>query len=509
MPEISPDGQSMRFELRNDITWDNGDAFTVDDAIFSIKILVSPLLNNPSYKSTYASIFRDVRKDSLNPQQFVFYTNGFHRSNHDIFLEIFMLQKSKWDPDHLLDSLTLPQLLQPTFKANGDLARWFEKFNSPETFTNLKNLEGLGPYRIIQWEPESHLVLEKKEKWWGHKDSSVLNSAHPKKIIFKLMADDASVYYAVKNQQIDATIRMTTGKLLKLQKHDYFNKAYSSDFIDQYAYTYIGLNMKPDGVRNKPLFTSKKIRRAMAHLVPVDDIIKIFAKGKALRMITCVHPIKKEFNKNLAPIPYDPTKAIALLEQEGWRDTDGDNIRDKVINGEKIKFSFKLNYVGFVPGNKETCLLIKDCMYRVGIEVLPNPLDFAQFYQECYNQSFDAELGAWLGSGGHEDFSQLFGTRSWVQHGENFCGFGNSLTDSLIDACNKTRDDEEYYRLVNRFQEILYDEQPYVFIMSPKNKVILHRRFVNAKAYVEKPHFYVNSFLLPTRKSNSIKPTIP
>lgn len=509
MPEISPDGTRMVFELRNDITWDNGEPFTVDDALFSIKILVCPLVNNPSYKSTYTSIFRDIRKDSLNPQRFVFYTNGFHRSNTDIFLEMFMLQRSKWDPSHLMDQYTVSDFLSPGFKPDQALIQWAEKFNGKETFTRLENLTGLGPYQITQWEPDSYLVLEKKKNWWGHQDSSILNHAYPDKIIFKLIMDDASVYYALKNQQIDATVRITTGKLLKLQKHVYFNQAYYSDFIDQYAYTYIGLNMRPDGIRNKPFFTSKKVRRAMAHLVPVDDLIKIFNKGKAQRMVTCVNPIKKEFNRNLKPIAYDPEKAIALLEQEGWRDTDGDNIRDKVINGEKVQFSFLLNYVNMVPGNKEMCLLIKDCMYRAGIDLKPNPLDFAQFYQECYNQTFDAELGAWLGGGGHEDFSQLFSTQSWTLHGENFCGFGNASTDSVLNACNRAQNDSVYLSLIYRFQEMMYDEQPYVFIMSPKNKVVLHQRFENTRAYVEKPHFYVNNFLLPTHKGPGIKPTTP
>lgn len=509
MPEVSPDGRSIRFELRSDITWDNGEPFTVDDAIFSIKILACPLLNNPSYKATYTSIFNDIQKDPAQPNGFVFTTNGFHRSNLDIFLEIFMLQRSRWDPQHLFDRYTLQQLMDPGFKPAPDMVQWAERFNNKETFTEVNNLSGLGAYKITQWEPDSYITLEKKNKWWGSSDTSIINQAYPQKIIFKLILDDVSTYYAIRNQQLDATMRITASRLLKLQKHQYFNDAYCSDFIDQYAYTYIGLNMKPDGIRNKMFFDKKNVRKAIAHLVPVDDIMRIFAKGKAQRMITCIHPLKKEFNRQLSPVAYDPAKAIALLEKEGWKDTDGDHIRDKIINGEKTAFSFKLNYVNIVPGNKEMCLLIKDCMYRAGIDLQPNPLDFAQFYQECYNQTFDAELGAWLGGSGYEDFSQLFSTQSWTMHGENFCGFGNATTDSIINACNHTKNDSTYLRLITRFQEILYDEQPYVFIMSPKNKVVLHKRFANTIGYVDKPHFYVNHFLLPANKGNGIKPTTP
>ncbi|MCB0410519.1 MAG: hypothetical protein KDD29_09895, partial [Flavobacteriales bacterium] len=59
------------------------------------------------------------------------------------------------------------------------------------------------------------------------------------------------------------------------------------------SYSYIGLNMKPDGVEFKPYFTDKKVRRAIAHLVPVDEIIDVIVQGKAIRQIANISPLKK------------------------------------------------------------------------------------------------------------------------------------------------------------------------------------------------------------------------
>jgi peptide/nickel transport system substrate-binding protein len=506
LPDISEDGNKMYFEIRNDIKWDDGSPFSVDDAIFSIKILVCPLVNNPSYKPTYLPIFNDIQKDSLDPYKFTFTTNGFNRSNLEMFLEIFMLQKSKWDKSGATDKYSMKDFLSEAFQPDPDLIKWAESFNNKENSTRLSSLEGLGQYKITQWEPDSYIILKKKKNWWGANDTTFFNIAEPDKIIFKIILDETSLNYAIKSNQIDVTTKITTSKLLKLQKHDYFNRMFYSSFTDQFAYTYICLNSRPNGTSQKPLFTNKKIRRAMAHLVPVDDIIKVFSKGQATRMITNVYPYKMGFNKYLKPIEYNISKAIKLLEEEGWTDTDGDNIRDKMINGEKIKFSFQLIYPNIVPGNKEICLLIKDCMYKAGIEMNPAAREFGQFYQDCYNQTFDASMGAWLGSSGHEDFSQLFSTQSWSMHGENFGGFGNYRSDSLIQAANLAKNDSVYCKLMEKFQEIIYDEQPYIFLMSPKSKVLINRRFINPHAYAEKPNVYLNILKLNTNTGHASKP---
>ena len=58
------------------------------------------------------------------------------------------------------------------------------------------------------------------------------------------------------------TTRIGTIKLMKLQEREYFNNNYDSDFLNQYSYNYIGMNMKPDGIKFKPFFVDQRVRKS-------------------------------------------------------------------------------------------------------------------------------------------------------------------------------------------------------------------------------------------------------
>ena len=61
-----------------------------------------------------------------------------------------------------------------------------------------------------------------------------------------------------------------------------------------------------------------------------------------------------------------------MLDNAGWIDTDGDNIRDKIVNGEKLQLSFQLSYMSSAV-SKEIALMIKESMWRAGVEAIPTP----------------------------------------------------------------------------------------------------------------------------------------
>ncbi|MCC7331448.1 MAG: hypothetical protein IT232_02470 [Flavobacteriales bacterium] len=507
MPIPSADGYEYTYELIDGVKWDDGTPLTVDDVIFTTKIQIAPLTNNTQIKGIYSSVIENVRKHPENPNKFILRTKILHVSNLDIYGEIYIQQKKFWDPKGLLDNYTFEQIQDPKFQPSEEIVKWFNEFNSGDNSYKPEKLVGLGPYKITEFVVGSYITLEKKKNWYGANSSNIYDKAYPDKIIFKIISDDAAAYLAIKNQQIDVSTYLGTTKLLKLKQLDYFNENYNAEFMPQYSYNYIGLNMKPDGIEHKPFFVDKRVRRAMAHLVPVDEIIEVIGKGKAIRQVAHISPLQKAYDSTLKLIDLDVEKAKILLDEAGWVDTDGDNIRDKVVNGKKIPFSFKLSYMSGASSTKELILMIKESMYKAGVDAVPTPMDFTLFYKNAYEHKFDAMAGGWGGSASYSDPIQIWHTESWANKGSNFTGFGDAESDSLIRLGNTSLDPEKHIAAIRALQKKIYDEQPYVFLYSNTRKIVIHKRFDNAFMYAERPGVNLGNLKLkPEYSGLSLKP---
>jgi peptide/nickel transport system substrate-binding protein len=498
LPEVSPDGLDYTYELRDDVRWDDGSKLTPDDIAFTMKVIKCPLTNNPANKAAYLNI-QGITPDPSHAGRFTIRMREIYYKNPHLMDEVYIMQRSTWDSTGIFDNIPMEAMDDEKFdpaKYKG-LEKWIEKFNSGETGRDLNLASGLGPYKVISWQTGSSLTLEKKKEWWGKSDTLIYNQAHPEKIIFRYFSDDASIKLALKKQTIDVTTQISTVSLLELMKDQEFNRNYESGFVDQYSYNYLAMNMKPDGQTHKPFFIDKRVRLAMAYLVPIDEIVNTMAGGRATRQASFVQPINKGYyNDTLKLIPMDLGKAKKLLTEAGWTDTDGDNIRDKMVDGEKVQFSFLFTYKAN-PVTKQILLMTKENMYKAGIDFTPNPVDQALWQQLVYGHDFDLIAGAWYTGATPEDPQELFHTSNWANSGANFTGFGNAETDKVIGLSNKTIDPNERAFYLKKLQAMVYDEMPYIFMFAVKRKVAISRKFENRGMYAERPGVMLNNLKLP------------
>ena len=507
MPTASADNLSFEYEIKEGVLWDDGTELNAEDVAFSVKLMLCPLTNNAQIRSNYSTVIKSIELDPSNPMRFTMHAQNVHWDNKFIFSELYMVQKSLWDPNGVLDNVTFAELLSENFKETTVLSDFFNSYNNADNSYKPHKLLGLGAYQVTEWEASQYITIEKKENWWGAKDASVYNKAYPDKIIFKIITEDASSYLALKNQEIDVTTRIGTVKLMKLQEREYFNNNYDSDFLDQYSFSYMGLNMKPDGIKQKPFFVDQKVRRAMAYLIPIDEIIEVMMHGQGSRQASLISPLKSTYNDTLKLIPLDIEKAKQLLTQAGWVDTDEDNIRDKMINGVKIPFSFKLSYMSS-PISKEIVLMIKESLYKAGVVAEPTPMDFTLFYKNAMDHNFDGMMGGWGGSASYSNPMQLWHTSSWVTKGSNFCGFGDAESDALIEEANLTLDKDKHNNALLKLQAKVYEDQPYVFLYATKRKFAIHKRFKNRGMYNERPGVMLQNLdLIPEFSSKNLAPT--
>ena len=507
MPIASEDNLSFEYEIKDGVLWDDGTEMNALDVAFSVKLMLCPLTNNAQIRSNYSTVIKSIVIDKNNPKKFTMNAQNIHWDNKFIFSELYIVQKNFWDPKGILDELSFEEILSEKFNETEVLSDWFNSYNDADNSYKPNLLVGLGAYQVTEWEASQYITIEKKQNWWGENDTSIYNKAYPEKIIFKIIKEDASSYLALKNQEIDVTTNIGTIKLMKLQEREYFNNNYESDFLDQYSFGYLGMNMKPDGIKQKPFFIDQKVRRAMAYMIPVDEIIEVMMHGKASRQASLISPLKKTYNDTLQLIPLDIDKAKQLLDEAGWVDTDGDNIRDKVLNGVKTPFSFKLSYMSS-PTSTEIVLMMKESMYKAGVVAEPTPMDFSLFYKNAMDHNFDGMLGGWGGSASYSNPMQLWHTSSWVNKGSNFCGFGDAESDALIEEANLTLDPEIHNNALLKLQAKVYTDQPYVFLYATKRKFAIHKRFNNINMYNERPGVMLQNLNLKAEFTNkNLAPT--
>lgn len=497
MPAISADGKEYTYELRSDITFDDGKPLSLEDVIFTFKANKCPLTNNPHAKP-YLDNLLDIRTDAQKPNVFTIVMKDKYIQNINFLADYPIMQRSFFDKDNILSKYTFAQFNDKNFKADAqtDLNKWATEFNNAKYSRDPQFLVGAGAYKIEKWDAGQSMTLVKKQNHWSKNSTNMYEAAYPEKIIFKINKDQNSQMLEFKAQTLDASTFLSTKTLLELQNDATFNTNYNSRFTDTYNYGYMAMNMKPDGVKHKKLFTDKKVRRAIAMLTPLDNINKVINKGKNKRMVGPVSPLKPEYNTDLTLIPFDIEGAKKLLDEAGWKDTDGDNIRDKMIDGEKVKFEFNLNYMTTTVDWKDIATMTAEQMYKAGIKANPNPLDFAVLYDNAKNHDYDMMIAAWAGNFAAEDFTQIWHTASWASKGSNYTGFGNAQSDALIDSIKYTIEDEKRIPMVKRLQAMIYDEQPYIFMFAALRRNVIHKRFGNQEMYFERPGVWLSNLKL-------------
>jgi peptide/nickel transport system substrate-binding protein len=502
LPRISSDGKSYTYQLRNDITFDDGSPLTIEDVIFSIKANKCPLTNNPTEKPFIENLL-DVQVSKDNPREFTIVMKDKYIHNIDFLEDIALMQRRFFDKNDVLGNYTFAQFGDKNFHADQhkDLSDWATEFNSSKYGRNPQFLVGAGPYQVEKWEPGQSITLVRKKNHWSATSPNPLIYSYPERIIFKLNKDENSQMLEFKSQTLDASTTLSTKTLLELQKDPVFNRNYNSCFTNTYNFWFVAMNTRPDGVKHKKLFTDKRVRRAMALLTPVDLINKVVNNNRNTRMVGPVSPLKSEYNTDLKLIGLDIEGAKKLLDEAGWKDTDGDNIRDKIVDGEKIKMEFNLNYMTSTVEWKNTAELMAEQMYKAGVKAILNPVEVSVNYSNARNHTFDMMLAATSGTYTSEDYTQNWHTSSWLSKGFNYSGFGNAESDALIDSIKYTQDDTKRHELAKKLQTIIYDEQPSIFLFSSLRRNVIHKRFGNQEVYFERPGILLSHLkLLSERK---------
>ena len=174
-----------------------------------------------------------------------------------------------------------------------------------------------------------------------------------------------------------------------------------------------------------------RLRQALAYGINVEEIAQVFYFGLRQEATSAIPPVfKKYFPKDLKGYPYNPEKAKQLLDEAGYKDVNGDGIREDK-NGKPFEIK-----MAFMAGGDVAEPLAQNYIQswkKIGIKAVLTSgrlLAFQNFYKKVQGDSKDIDVffGAW-GVGTSLDPTGSAGRKSQL----NFSRFVSEENDRLID----------------------------------------------------------------------------
>ncbi|HZL72214.1 MAG TPA: ABC transporter substrate-binding protein, partial [Planctomycetota bacterium] len=194
----------------------------------------------------------------------------------------------------------------------------------------------------------------------------------------------------------------------------------------------------------------------------------------------CIGPYSKDFHQadqSIKPIAYDPKGAFALLDEAGWKDTDGDGIRDR--NGQKFEFQFMTTSQN--PRGEAMATLLQESLKKAGIRMTIRQLEWNAFSEEVHNQKFDCLMNGWASSDPEDDAYQIFHSSQAKDRGSNYVSYANPKVDDLIEKARLEFDTAKRNEICKEINRLIYDDQPYCFLFHPQIIGVVHKRFETGK----------------------------
>ncbi|MEM1634068.1 MAG: ABC transporter substrate-binding protein [Sulfolobales archaeon] len=316
------------------------------------------------------------------------------------------------------------------------VADWFNKGNDC----------GSGPYRLVKWNPESEVVLEKWSEWWGWKEPnypwrSSLDKA-PDIFIIKIIKDAATQSRMLRAGEIDIAQSIPVEDLKSFEKDPNYVVVREPSFQNLLML----INTK------KPPLNDVRVRMAIAHAIPYEDIVNL-ARGGLARVASGPIPYGLWGHFDNLTYTYDLELAKRLLAEAGYP--------------TGIPRTLTLVYTAGDIYEAKTAEIIKASLAKIGINVEIRPMSWeeqwalAQKGWENPEEVQDLFIFYWWPDV-LSPITYLYNMFSSQSKAFNLCYYENSTFDEIIMQAYRLEesDPQKALELYYKAQYILYTDVP-------------------------------------------------
>lgn len=462
---VSPDGLQVTYNLREDILWSDGQPFTCDDVLFTFRAVVHPLSGAVS-TTGYVNITppADIAAMIADPEAEVEETP--EDGGGVVCLDDYTVQLN-------FDEFYAPYLslfgdVMPRHAtgAPADMQKWVYNWHPI----------GTGPFKIQEWVSGDHITYVPNENYRDYPDKPNLD-----KLIIRIIPSREVGKALIRTGEIDILWDLIEADIPEFEEiPEVVVNAKPSPGTERLVLNLADPTLDAtDDPLNNPHWALGDLRVRQAIQYGID---KPFINEALLYGLAKVGTSELNIGWAQADIPdseYNPEQAMALLEEAGWTDQDGDGIREChgcLYAEEGRPLSLKIQTT---TGNKlreEAEQVLLEMMAEIGIELyvenVPSSVLFGSWASGAFRKHGQFDVLMYTTSDGVDPQSQVEGYfASWSMPLEANAGSGfnygrwvNEEFDEMVQLAGSTPDQAERKAAYQRAMELIDEELPHIYL---------------------------------------------
>lgn len=426
--DFAPDSLSVTVRLRP-WRWSDGEPLTAHDVAATCRLFADPRVASPRGGGRFLNVVAVTALDDSTVRY------EFRESRNDLVATLghFLL------PAHVTDHL------DPAAVRAWPL--------------NERPLSS-GPFVLESWERNQSLVLRRNESYPGTRPRL-------ERLVLRIIPDETSRLVEVETGGADLLEDVPVHALARLRgRDDLVVHRLQGRLVGQIVWNLAD-----------PRFADARVRRALSLAIDRSFFVDGLLEGCALPGGGPLPPALWAFDRDLPPESYDPQRARDLLDEAGWRDADGDGVRER--DGRVLSFTLLTRKGDAVRENG--AVAVRDHLGRVGVACRPRVMEMGAAVDLVQSGRFDAYLGVYSERLA-VDPSPRFASGSWSLF--NYGHYASDAADSLLALGLAERDRARAKPVWDAFQRLIMADAPVATLYYPDQVVAVSRRLRGVSPHV-------------------------
>ena len=427
--DISKDGLTYTFTLKDKIFFQDGKPVTASDVVFTIDKIKDPIIKSPKKIN-----WDGVSVEKLDEKNIKFTLKQPYAS----FLENTTIGIL---PEHL----------------------WETKTNTPMELNDLNaNPIGSGPYQLKKVSKESSGLINSYELTIFNK--FILDKPYIKTITFNFYSNEADSISALTSGKVEQISSITPENAKTLKEKNY--KIESSILPRVFGLFF--------NQSQNQIFTDKNVVNAMNLAIDKDKIIREVLLGYGVVIDDPIPPniiaYQKLGEENNPSVEDNLANAQEILAKDGWK-KNVNGILEKTTTAKKKKTTMTLAFsisTGNSPELAKTAELIKEDLTAIGMKVDVKTFETGNLNQSVIRpRKYDALLFGQIIN--HEsDLFAFWHSSQRKDPGLNIAMYTNAKVDKILEDASTITDETDRVKKYAQFEDEIKKDMPAVFLYSPE-----------------------------------------